>query len=84
MKKGKKNFQQKYFFSCTPPHELKIFISYGGVYEKKNFEKKIFFSDFIPYIKMDKNFYLEYHIKKFQSYLSKSQYWFKIVTLCPQ
>ena len=63
-----------------PPHKLKIFNSYGG-YMKKKFLVKIFFSDFIPYIKMDKNFYLEYHIKKFQSYLSKSQYWFKIVTL---
>ena len=53
---------------------------WGGTWKKK-FWWKFFFSDFIPYIKMDKNSLLESHIKKFLSYLSKPQYWFKIVTL---
>ena len=81
IKSEKKIFFAKFFFSYTPPYELKILNSYGGVHEKKIFLLKNFFPYFIPYIKMDKNSNLEYHIKKFLSYLSKPQYWFKIVTL---
>ena len=57
---------------------LWIFIE-GGMVKLENWWQN--FPFFIPYIKMDKNSYLEYHIKKFLSYLSKPQYWFKIVTL---
>ena len=61
---------------------VKIFKSYGGYYEE-NFDKKIFLPYFVPYIKMDKNSSLEYHIIKFLTHPSESQYWFKIVTLSP-
>ena len=59
---------------------LWIFIE-GGMVKLENWWQN--FPFFIPYIKMDMNSLLESHIKKFLSYLSKSQYWFKIVTFCP-
>ena len=57
---------------------LRIFIE-GGMVKLENWWQN--FPFFIPYIKMDMNSLLESHIKKFLSYLSKPQYWFKIVTL---
>ena len=57
---------------------LWIFIE-GGMVKLENWWQN--FPFFIPYIKMDMNSLLESHIKKFLSYLSKPQYWFKIVTL---
>ena len=61
---------------------VKIFKSYGGVLRRK-FRQKFFLPYFVPYIKMDKNSSLEYHIIKFLTHPSESQYWFKIVTLSP-
>ena len=80
------NKEEKIFveiFFVIPPIRFENFDkNHRGGYYKNNLPKK-FFSYFIPYIKMDKNSILEYHIKKFLTHLNKSRYWFKIVTLSP-
>ena len=74
IKSEKKIFTKNIFFHILPPHmNWKFSIHVGGYMKKNIFAEIFFFPIFIPYIKMDKNSNLEYHIKKFQTYLSKSQ-----------